>query len=266
MSTADVLRHESRLFLVAVQFLTRIPVPSWVGYRPEWLEASVRHYPGVGALVGFAAALVALSSAAFWPAPVAATLAVCTATWLTAAFHEDGLADTFDALLGSAPRERALVIMRDSRIGSYGAVALIGTFVLRFTLVAQLLSAGVMIAGAALIASHAAGRAASVALMSVLPYARELPEAVVKPLARRVRMRDGVLAGVTGAAVVGAGLWGAGVTEAATRFAAVLLGLACLVVVMRGWLRRRLGGYTGDTLGATEQLGEIIVLLAWTAS
>lgn len=266
MGVINLLQHELRLFLIALQFLTRVPVPAWVGYQPDWLESSVRHHPVVGALIGGAAALVAFACASLWPPLVAATLAVIAGAWLTAAFHEDGLADTFDALLGSAPRDRALVIMRDSRIGSYGAVVLIGAMVLRIALVSELLTIGAAAACWALVASHSAGRAGSVVLMRMLPYARELPESEVKPLARQVRAGDALLAGAAGVAVLGFGLFHSGLPNQWTRSIAALLGLAVLFAAMRAWLWRRLGGYTGDTLGATEQLGEIVVLLAWAGS
>ena len=119
------LVHELRLFFVAWQFLTRLPVPGWVGHEPAWLNRAVRYFPLVGMLVGAAGAVMAWCAQLVWPPAVAATLAVATTLWLTAAFHEDGLADTFDALLGAAPRDKALEIMKDSRIGSYGAAVLV---------------------------------------------------------------------------------------------------------------------------------------------
>ncbi|WP_173402832.1 adenosylcobinamide-GDP ribazoletransferase, partial [Methylibium sp. T29] len=134
------LRHELRVFFVALQFLTRLPVPHWVGHESKLLQRAVRHFPLVGALIGATGAAVALGALQLWPATVAATLAVAATVWLTAAFHEDGLADTFDALLGAAPREKALAIMKDSRIGSYGAAALSLLLLLRVLLLAELLA------------------------------------------------------------------------------------------------------------------------------
>lgn len=257
------LRHELRLFFVALQFLTRVPAPGWVGYEPTWLGRAVRHFPLVGALVGTVAAAVALAAHSFWPPAVAATLAVTATLWLTVAFHEDGLADTCDALLGAASRDRALVIMKDSRIGTYGAAVLVASLLLRVVLLAALLEQSPMLAAAACVAAHTAGRACAVGLMAVLPYAGDEAHAKAKPLARQVRGLDAAWAVATGlvALVPAAALS----LTPALAFGAAALGLALLCLLLRLWLRRRLGGYTGDTLGACEQLGEITALLALAA-
>jgi len=118
------LIHEYRLFLVALQFLTRVPL-RFATWHDEWLQASARHFAGVGPLVGGFAAAVRWAAAHFYGALLAVLLSLAATLWLTGAFHEDGLADTFDGLGGSADRERALVIMKDSRLGTYGRVALV---------------------------------------------------------------------------------------------------------------------------------------------
>lgn len=263
------LLTELRLLLVALQFLTRVPVPAWVareGWDPDWLNRCVRHFPAVGAAIGAAGAAVALAAAAVWPPWVAAALSVTATLWLTAAFHEDGLADTADALLGAAPREKALAIMKDSRIGTYGAAAVALALLLRVLLLAELLRASPLLAAAVCVAAHAAGRATAVALMAALPYAGDEDHAKAKPLARAVRVRDAVvavLAGATFLAMPALALPGPG---QGLRVLAAACGLALLVLVLRHWLWRRLGGYTGDTLGACEQLGEITVALAFVAA
>jgi adenosylcobinamide-GDP ribazoletransferase len=263
------LLDELRWLLVALQFLTRVPVPAWLGragWNPDWLNRCVRHFPLVGAAIGAAGAAVALAALALWPPWVAAALSVGATLWLTAAFHEDGLADTADALLGAAPRDKALAIMKDSRIGTYGAAALTLALLLRVLLLAELLRSSPLLAAAVCVAAHAGGRAAAVALMTSLPYGGDEDHAKAKPLARAVRVRDALVALLLGAALLtmpalvqpgpGQGL----------RVLAAASGLAVLVLLLRRWLRRRLGGYTGDTLGACEQLGEIIVASAFAAA
>lgn len=265
------LRAELRLAFVALQFLTRLPVPAWVGagcWDPAWLNRSVRYFALVGALVGAAGGAVALAALRLWPPAVAATLSVAFTLWLTVAFHEDGLADAFDALLGAAPRERALAIMKDSRIGTYGAAALVLGLLLRIALLAQLLRVDPVLAAAGSVAVHAGGRAGAAVLMRMLPYAGDEAHAKAKPLAREVRTSDAVWAAVTGLAALlpvpalapGAAAAGAPVALAGAA------SLAALVLALRGWLRRRLGGFTGDTLGAAEQLGEIALWLVWVAA
>lgn len=264
MRALAVLEHELRLFFVALQFLTRVPVPAWTGHEPEWMNRSVRQFPLVGALVGVAGAAVACLAVQLWPPAVAATLAVATTVWLCAAFHEDGLADTFDALLGAASRERAMAIMKDSRIGTYGTAALVLSLLLRVLLLAVLLAYEPVAAALALVAAHAAGRAASVALMPRLPYGGDEAHAKAKPLARAVSKTDAMVAVAVGSAFLMVGA--SGTPQPLVVFAAGWAALGALVLVMRAWLARRLGGYTGDTLGATEQLGEILVLMTLSAS
>jgi adenosylcobinamide-GDP ribazoletransferase len=253
------LLHELRLFFVALQFLSRLPSPAWVGFEPAWLNSCVRHFPLVGAMIGVLCAALMAAAQSLWPAPVAALLAVALGVWLTAAFHEDGLADTFDALLGAAPRDKALAIMKDSRIGTYGAAALVLALGLRCVLLAELLKQGLAPAATALVASQMMGRAAAVALMACLPYAGDAEHAKAKPLAQRVGPRDALLAAAWCLLLLAGPM-------SASRWAAAASSLAVLVLVMRLWLRRRLGGYTGDTLGATEQMGELAVLLACLAA
>lgn len=257
------LTHELRLFFVALQFLSRIPAPRWTGFEPHWLNTCVRHFPLAGAVIGAAGALVLWAAQALWPPGVAAVLAVAATVWLTAAFHEDGLADTFDALLGAAGRDQALAIMKDSRIGSYGAAALILVLGVRAALLAALLGHGWQFAATALVASHVLARAAAVALMLLLPYAGgDAEHAKAKPLARSVARRDAVAA--AGWCVLPLLLVGSLAT--AGRAAAAAAAAVLVVLAMRRWLDRRLGGYTGDTLGATEQLCEVAVLLALAAT
>ena len=257
-------RHELRLMLVALQFLTRLPVPDWVGYEPDGLSRSVRYFPLVGLLVGTLGAVVALAALRLWPPLVAAALSVAATVWLTVAFHEDGLADTGDALLGAVPRAKALAIMKHSRIGTYGAAALALGLMLRVGLLADLLWRDPWLAAAACMAAHTAGRAAAVALMAALPYAGDEAHAKAGPLARRVSMREASAAAAMGALALALPPTAA----AGSVFAAGLcaLALAALVAAVRAWLRRRLGGYTGDALGACEQMGEITVLLAFAAT
>jgi adenosylcobinamide-GDP ribazoletransferase len=261
-----VLLRELRLFLLALQFLTRVPVPAWVGFEPALMRRSVRHYALVGLFVGAFGAGIGGAASRLWPAAVAAALAVAATVWLTAAFHEDGLADTFDALLGAAPRERALAIMKDSRIGTYGAVALVLSLLLRVLLLAELLARDRTAAAAVLMASHAAGRSAAVALMASLPYARsddpDATHAKVGSVATNVSTADALVAAAPGLLALVCAAWVQGAPVAGAAAAALLAGL---VLLMRHWLRSRLQGHTGDTLGATEQMGEIAVLLLFAA-
>ena len=253
--------HELRLFLVALQFMTRVPAPGWVGFEAEWLNRSARHFAGVGVLVGVFAAGVLWAANQLWPMPVAVGLSMAATLWLTGAFHEDGFADTCDGLGGAVSRERAIEIMKDSRIGAYGAIGIVTMLGLKAATLATLPLASAL---PALVLGHTASRAAATALMALLPYAGDASHAKAKPLAQQVGAAE----------VVGAALWvglvcvGMWVLDA---IAASVLGVAltCAAVataVCARWLRRRLGGFTGDTLGAAQQIGELVLLLGVSAA
>ncbi|HUG25484.1 MAG TPA: adenosylcobinamide-GDP ribazoletransferase [Albitalea sp.] len=259
--------HELRLFFVALQFLTRMPSPRWVGFEPAWLNDSARHFPLVGALVGGAGAAVLGAASLAWPPAVAALLSIVATVWVTGGFHEDGFADSCDALGGSVTRERALEIMKDSRIGAYGAIGLVLMLGTKAAVLAGLVqAAGAGGAMAAVMWVHAASRSVPLWLMRRLPYAGDVAQAKARPMAVPVS-----------AAGLGIGLgWVALATAVvlvpttALRVppAAVLASLAaCTAVAVYGepWLRRRLGGYTGDALGASQQLAELAALLVWLA-
>ncbi len=259
--------HELRLALVAVQFLTRVPVPNWVsrGFQAEWLNICVRYFPLVGAAVGACGAAVLWAALAWWPPAVSALLAVAATVWLTGAFHEDGLADTFDALGGYVNRERALEIMKDSRIGTYGASALMLGLGLRWGVLTTLAGSSPLAAMLALVAAHSLGRTAAVAAMAWLRYAGDAEHAKAKPLALAVPRSTVAVAFVLGALVVrGLSLLPGGFTP--VQWSAAVGAAAAVVLAMRRWLQQRLGGYTGDALGATEQLTEMTVLLVLLAA
>ena len=158
-------------FLHAVRFLTIVRVPSEQTLAPDWLMRSSKYAPLVGALVGAVSAAVLIAASQLWGGIIPALLAVAASVLVTGAFHEDGLADSFDAL-GGYTREARLAIMKDSRIGTYGVVALGLCIALR---VAALAILPLPIAAAALVASHGSARLASVTVMTSSPMRRRPP-------------------------------------------------------------------------------------------
>jgi adenosylcobinamide-GDP ribazoletransferase len=226
------------------------------------LRASAAHMPAIGALVGALAA--ALFGLLLWALPavpaapwVAALASTVWSVWLTGAFHEDGLADLADGLGGSYDRERALEIMKDSRIGSFGSVALVLAFGLKAALLATLAQVDGALAVGALFGAHVSSRLAPLFLIATLPHVGDTPRSKSKPLA------DAISAS---ALVTGTLWWGGAMallvgwrTEPA--WGAALLGTALAALWMRRLLQRRLQGFTGDGLGATQQVGEIAFYL-----
>jgi adenosylcobinamide-GDP ribazoletransferase len=253
--------HELRLFFIALQFLTPLPVPRWVGFEPDWLNQCARYFPLVGTCVGALGALVSWAAGLIFPPAVAAGLSIAATLLLTGGFHEDGLADTFDALGGAVTRERALAIMKDSRIGSYGALALLVVLGLK---AAVLTALPIALAVPALLLAHTASRAMAVLLIARLRYAGDIEHAKAKPLARRVSAAGAAVAFgwvvLLGAALV------AHIPAQAPFVAVAVLCCAAGAWCCARWLQRRLGGYTGDGLGATQQITELLTLLGWLAA
>jgi adenosylcobinamide-GDP ribazoletransferase len=254
------LRYELRLVLVALQFLTRVPVRLQV-FDPAWLHASARHFPLIGMMVGALGAAVWSAAALVWPPAVAVLLAMAATIVVTGAFHEDGLADTCDGLGGSVTREKALVIMKDSRLGSYGAVGLGLTLALKAAALVGLTQqrgGAVVLVVVTMVWAHAASRAAAVVLASSLRYAGDPEHAKAKPMATELS-RAGALVAVGWALLAGAPFVAVVGPAASAAAAAAVIAVACACAL---WFRRRLGGYTGDTLGATQQWSELASYLA----
>jgi adenosylcobinamide-GDP ribazoletransferase len=239
-----------------VQYFTRLPVPASVGHSQQLLNDAARYFPAVGLLVGLLVAVSLWLGMLLWPPWVAAGVAVAVGIGLTGAFHEDGLADAIDGLGGGFDRERALAIMRDSRIGTYGALALGLTVLLRVAVLANL---PLEAASVLVIVGHVVSRAAPVWLMRRLPYVRD-EESRAKPLVQTVSPTSLGVAALLAAAVVVAG---------AALQPPIVAGVLALLPGIWFWarlLQRRLGGYTGDCLGAAQQLTELLCYLGFLAA
>ncbi|MEB3237332.1 MAG: adenosylcobinamide-GDP ribazoletransferase [Candidatus Sericytochromatia bacterium] len=260
------LARTVREFLLAVQFFTRIPITGrlaeWVGFSPAMLRASAVHFPAVGLIIGGAAAVVHLAAMLGMPAGpmrplLAAVLGTLVTVWLTGAFHEDGMADTADGLGGSHERERALDIMKDSRIGTYGAVALWLTLSTKVLALASLGgdSLGTMLTAG--FAAHGVSRLLPLGLVATMRHVGDTATSKAKPLADAITPEGLVIAGLWTLPAILPLSWFAG----STVLAAALL--ASFLAAYQVWrmCRRRLGGYTGDNLGATQQATEVAFLL-----
>ena len=258
MQPLSPLRAWTDDLAAALRLLTRLPVPRHLPADPDWSRAG-RAYPLVGLLIGSIGALAfALAGFLGLPAVLCALLALAATIAVSGALHEDGLADVADGFGGGGDRDRKLAIMRDSRIGTYGVLALLLSAGLRAAALAALgapaLGAPALVA-AALPAVHALARALLPAVMLGLPLARRdgLAAATGKPRARDVLAALGLGIGAVWL------LWGPGT-------ALLLFAVAAALAAGLSWLaRRQVGGYTGDLLGAVEQAVETVLLLILVA-
>jgi adenosylcobinamide-GDP ribazoletransferase len=245
-------------FLDALRFLTILPVPSSASApEPDWLSRCVKYFPVVGIIVGLASAAMWWLAGAIWNSVTAALLAVATGIVITGALHEDGLADTADGFGGGWTIEKRLAIMKDSRIGAYGALALAFGVALR---VAALADWPLWTGVAALIAVHAAARITPALVLSRMAYRGDVAamkvayqDSPIRPEEFRFALMVVVLALLPLAFI---------------SFTTVVSGLlfgGALATALAAWSRRLIGGYTGDVLGAIEQVFEIGFLLGVAA-
>ncbi|WP_341312943.1 adenosylcobinamide-GDP ribazoletransferase [Paraburkholderia sp. IMGN_8] len=250
---------ELRYFFTALGYFTRVPVPRWVGYEPHYLNAAARYFPLVGVLIGGLSALVYLAALRVFPAGVAVLLSMAASLVVTGAFHEDGLADCVDAFGGAYTRDDVLRIMHDSRVGTFGAIALVIALALKWQTLAAMPP---MRAASLMIAAHAASRVCAISYLATLDYVRA--EGKAKPVAQRLSAPALICAVVFGLPWLFWPDW------PDWRFAcATLAVLAVLRFAMGRYFVRRIGGYTGDCLGFAQQIFELsiyLVGLAWISS
>ena len=256
------MRRQALLFLVAIQFLTRLPVPRLEGFQTSWLSESARFFPLVGALVGAIAVGVWWLGSLFLPPLVAVGLLMSATLLLTGAFHEDGFADVCDGFGGGRTRDAVLAIMKDSRVGAYGAIGVVMMLGLKWSVLVSLPYSALPVI---VIGAHVVSRWCAMGLIWRLPYVRADVEAKSKPLADSLSGADWLLSGALGALILLPALL---LTDPAARWQLAVALLAAMTLsgvttlLASGYFKRRIGGYTGDCLGATQQLAELGFLLA----
>jgi adenosylcobinamide-GDP ribazoletransferase len=248
----------NREFLNALRFMTIVPVPSSdTATAPDWLSRCAKYFPAVGICVGLVSAGVLLLAGSIWGPVIAALLAVTASIAITGALHEDGLADTADGFGGGWSVEKRLAIMKDSRIGAYGALALAFGVALRVTALAEM---PLWTGAAALIAAHAAARITPAFVMNALPYAGDTAAMKVSYIDAPVSAHDLRFALV----IVVCALVPLAYASILSAISGLLLG-ALLAAAIALWARKLIDGYTGDVLGAIEQMFEIGFLLGVAA-
>jgi adenosylcobinamide-GDP ribazoletransferase len=246
--------HQIRLFFTALQFFTRLPIPRWVGFDPAWLNQASRYFPLVGVVVALITGAVYAAAFKLFPPMIAVILSVAVGIYVTGAFHEDGFADMCDGFGGGMTQERVLEIMKDSRIGAYGAIGTFRILLLKCAALTRLPPFGVL---AALMFAHPMSRLMAVSLIWRLDYARA--EGKAKPLAQKMGTGEFAFAAVTALAPALTLIYLHWLS-----WTMLISGLAAALVATI-WLARkfvrRIGGYTGDCLGAVQQVTEVIFYL-----
>ena len=269
---SDFAGPQVRLFFTALQFFTRLPIPRRIGFDPAWLSPSLRFFPLVGWVIGLITATVYLTAQCFWTPAVAVVLSTIAGIWSTGAFHEDGFADVCDGFGGGMTPERVLEIMRDSRIGAYGAIGIGMLLLLKCSVLGAMPVAATAFA---ILLAHPLSRLASCSVIWGMQYVRE--DGKAKVIA--TQLRHGEFCFALGSVFLPMILVLYYSCTVATTGTAVLPLLSCRIplpamALMAGmfmmcpmlWFlvrlfKRRIGGYTGDCLGTVQQLTEVMFYL-----
>jgi adenosylcobinamide-GDP ribazoletransferase len=243
-------RHEWHAFLNSLRFFTRIRVPDRIPHSAELSNHAGRYFPAIGLIVGLICAVTFGIAMMVFPQGVSISLAMATGIFVTGAFHEDGLSDMTDGFGGGWEKARILEIMKDSRVGNYGVIAIVLTLLIKFTCLSTMNAAWVPVL---LITGHAFSRYCALLIMVGMDYIREDAQSKSKPLATKMPGNALVVASAFGLLPL---LW-------LPLNALVISVTAALLMTI--WIGRKLqkwlGGYTGDCLGAVQQLSELAFYL-----
>ena len=253
------MRNQWQYFLLAVGFFTRIPVPSFADFQESDLNHSVQYFPLVGIIVGLVGAFSFYIAHAVLPMEVAVLISMASTIYITGAFHEDGLADSADGMGGGWDRERILTIMQDSRLGTYGVAALFFALLTKFAILKALSPAWLP---AILVAGHALSRLCAVWLMATLNYTKSSGKA--KPLATQIVGTDLIVSHLFGLLPFLCLVFYMNPINGLWMLKCLFIGIFPVALAWIWWrtkVKQWLGGYTGDTLGAMQQITEIAFYL-----
>ena len=241
-------------------FYTRIPCPKWIDHSAELLNKATKYFPLIGWIVGGVAASVYLGSLLIVPMSVAVILSMTSTILLTGAFHEDGFADVCDGFGGGWTKEKILTIMKDSAIGAYGALGMIMIILFKFVLLWEVASGhGGLKAALVFIMAHAISRTNAVFMIFTDEYSRENEDSKAKPIAKQMSTGNFIIALIFGLLPL---------IYFDNLF--ILLSIPVLILLklyLSRYFKKWIGGYTGDCLGAVQQLSEVtfylMVLVIW---
>ncbi|WP_136481864.1 adenosylcobinamide-GDP ribazoletransferase [Cognatitamlana onchidii] len=249
-----MIKKEIQIFLTAVMFFTRIPCPKWVNHEPEFLEKSSKYFSLVGMVVGAIGALVFIVSQFIFSIELSVILSMVATIYATGAFHEDGFADVCDGLGGGWTKERILLIMKDSRLGTYGAVGLgliLGTKYLALVEMPEFYLPLIIISG------HSLSRFIATTLIFTHPYVRDTEDSKAKPAAKTMSWYSLLISALFGVLPL----------VFFQRPLVFLVIIPCYLskMFLAAKFKKWLGGQTGDCAGATQQLSEVIFYLSLLA-
>lgn len=251
------MKNELKIFFTAVMFYTRIPCPSWVDHHQDYLNKATRYFPLIGWIVALGCGIVYTISQYILPINISVLLSMAAGVLLTGAFHEDGFADMCDGFGGGWTKEKILDIMKDSRSGAYGVIGTILMLLIKYTVLVHIANINLTFFLTTLFLAHTLSRYAAVYITYTASYVREDELSKAKPIAKQMNTQNFVLAG----------LWviPAFVLTPNYTYIMVLLPVWLTTTYLKKYFKKWIGGYTGDCLGATQQINEVVILLTFLA-
>jgi adenosylcobinamide-GDP ribazoletransferase len=245
------MKKEIRIFFTALMFYTRIPCPKWVDHDEEYLNKATRYFPLIGWIVGGIGALVFFGASFIFSKEISLLLAMVSGILVTGAFHEDGFADVCDGFGGGWTKERILDIMKDSRVGAYGVIGIIFMLVVKFY---ALMSIDATFIPLVLLSSHAFSRWCAASFIYTHDYVRENDTSKIKPIAKKLSAVNLSIGAIFGTLPL-LGFW--------NPILFLLIIPAYITKILLGrYFTKWIGGYTGDCLGATQQVCELVFYLS----
>ncbi len=257
------MKEEIRIFFTALMFYTRIPCPKDIDHSPDYINKATRYFPLIGWIVGLISFVVFYLSSCFFDTNISTIFTLIAGVLVTGAFHEDGLADVFDGFGGGWSKLKILEIMKDSRVGAYGAIALIFLFALKYfslnNLLLKLDSTNYFIIALIFISYHSLSRLTAINIVFTSNYSREDESSKAKPIAKAHSYKE----------IIGAYFFGLipliVLCFIQWKFCFVIIPLTILYFYSKYYFNKWIDGYTGDCLGAVEQLAECVCLLTFLA-
>ena len=251
-----MLQKEFKLFMLALMFFTRIPCPSQENFEESDLNDSSRYFSAVGLIVGLLTFTVFYGSTYYFSAMTSVILSLVFSVLLTGAFHEDGFADMIDGFGGGWTKERILEIMKDSRIGAFGVIALILLFALKVSLLLEtVVKLQALYALAFFLSMHSLSRAASGSLIYTSQYVQEDKVSKAKPLATGMSPGSFLFLIIVGIAPL--------ILMKNPIYLAVIVPVFLTSFICGKYYEKWIGGYTGDCLGATQQICEVVFMASF---
>tara|TARA_B100000809_G_scaffold249300_1_gene280428 strand:- start:29840 stop:30604 length:765 start_codon:yes stop_codon:yes gene_type:complete len=248
------MKKQIHIFFTALMFFTRIPCPKWIDHSPEILNKSTRYFSLVGLLVGTISAFFYLVAAQLFTAEIALVISMIASVWTTGAFHEDGFADVCDGFGGGWTKDKILLIMKDSRLGTYGVVGLVFILVIKFLALYDIPKEYIVLT---IISGHSISRFAATALIFTHPYVRDTNDSKSKPAADKMSLNSFMVNAFFGLLPL--------VLFQNPKIFFVLIPLGITKWWLSGFFKKWIGGQTGDCAGALQQLSEVIYYLSLVA-